>query len=36
MYWCETTELQYTAGSQLLTIINLENLNTQHSNYNMN
>ena len=32
MYWCETTESQYTAGSQLLTIIILENLNTQHSN----
>ena len=36
MYWCETTELQYTAGGQLLTIINLEHVNTQHSNYNMN
>ena len=36
MYWCETTELQYTAGRQLLAIIILENLNTQHSNYNMN
>ena len=33
MYWYEITELQYTAGSQLLTIIDLENLNTQHSNY---
>ena len=37
MYWCEKTpELQYTAGSKLLTIINLENLNTQCNSYNMN